>query len=137
MKAQNLSKAEVERFRQKLELHRSEAREFLRHAEQEQKELETERPPELGDFCVASSAREYLFERASQQRRLLNRIERALQRVQAGAFGACINCGGEIPHKRLTAMPWTDYCLRCQDERERRTASNPVTIHVGHPQRAA
>ena len=94
--AQKLNKTDMERFRENLELQREEAREFLRRAEEEQKALDTDRPPELGDFCVESATREYLFERASQQRRLLNRIERALQRMQAGTFGECIVCGEEI-----------------------------------------
>ncbi len=133
--AQKLTKADVERFQEKLESQRREAREFLRRAEQEQKELDADRPPELGDFCVESATREYLFERSSQQRRLLNRIERALQRILAGNFGECISCGEEIPHKRLIAMPWTEYCLRCQDERER--AAHPPSLQFGRSQRVA
>lgn len=135
--AQKLSRTDVERFQEKLESQRRETREFLRRAEQEQKELDADRPPELGDFCVESATREYLFERASQQRRLLNRIERALQRIQAGSFGECVTCGEQIPHKRLMAMPWTECCLHCQDERERMARAHAPTIQFGRPQRVA
>lgn len=133
--AQKLNKTDMERFRENLELQREEAREFLRRAEEEQKALDTDRPPELGDFCVESATREYLFERASQQRRLLNRIERALQRMQAGTFGECIVCGEEIQRKRLAAMPWTECCLQCQDERERMARSQ--SFQFDRPQRVA
>jgi DnaK suppressor protein len=135
--AQKLTKTDVGRFRQKLESQREEARQFLQRAEEEQKGLETDRPPELGDFCVETATREYLFERASQQRRLLNRIERTLQRIQAGTFGECISCGEGIQHKRLTAMPWTEYCLRCQEERERLARLHSPTIQFSRPQRVA
>ena len=134
---QKLTKTDVERFRQKLESQREEARQFLRRAEEEQKGLESDRPPELGDFCIETAAREYVFERASQQRRLLNRIERALERIQAGTFGECVSCGEPIPHKRLTAMPWTGYCLRCQDERERMARLHSPTVQFSRPQRVA
>lgn len=133
--AQKLNKTDMERFRENLELQREEAREFLRRAEEEQRALDTDRPPELGDFCVESATREYLFERASQQRRLLNRIERALQRMQAGTFGECIVCGEEIQRKRLAAMPWTECCLQCQDERERMARSQ--SFQFDRPQRVA
>lgn len=133
--AQKLTKTDMERFRENLELQREEAREFLRRAEEEQRALDTDRPPELGDFCVESATREYLFERASQQRRLLNRIERALQRMQAGTFGECIVCGEEIQRKRLAAMPWTECCLQCQDERERMARSQ--SFQFDRPQRVA
>lgn len=133
--AQKLNKTDMERFRENLELQREEARDFLRRAEEEQRALDTDRPPELGDFCVESATREYLFERASQQRRLLNRIERALQRMQAGTFGECIVCGEEIQRKRLAAMPWTECCLQCQDERERMARSQ--SFQFDRPQRVA
>lgn len=131
------SKVDVGWFKEILESQRREAGELLRRAEEEQKGLDADRPPELGDFCVESATREYLFERVSQQRRLLNRIERALQRVYEGTFAQCVTCGEEISHKRLIAMPWTERCLRCQDERERLARSNSPQIGLGHPQRVA
>ncbi len=134
--AQKLTKSDVERFKENLERKRREAKDFLRSAEEEQKGLDADRPPELGDFCIESATREYLFERASQQRRLLNRIDRALQRIQAGTFGACISCGEEIQRKRLTAGPWTDYCLDCQDEHERQTTSASPALELSRPLRA-
>ena len=124
--AQKLSRTDLQRFQEKLESQRREARELLHRAEQDQKELDADRPPELGDFCIESATREYLFERASQQRRRLNRIERALQRIHDGSFGECATCGEEITHKRLMAMPWTECCLHCQDERERHANSSTL-----------
>jgi DnaK suppressor protein len=134
--AQRLSKTDVERLRDQLKSQRSEAERLLRRSEEEQKGLAADRPPELGDFCIESATREYLFERVSQQRRLLNRIERSLERIRSGAFGECIACGEEIPRKRLDAMPWTEYCLQCQDERERMTRL-PSAIAFVRPQRVA
>jgi len=134
--AQKLRKTDVERFREKLESQRAETKQLLHRTEGEQKGLAGDRPPELGDFCIESTAREYLFERVSQQRRLLNHIERSLERIHSGTFGECITCGEEIPRKRLDAMPWTEYCLHCQDERERTTRLSS-TVAFGRPQRVA
>jgi DnaK suppressor protein len=134
--ARKLSKTDVDWFREKLESQRVGAKQLLRGAEEEQKALIVERPPELGDFCIESAARDYLFERINQQRRLISRIERSLKHIQVGTFGECINCGEEIPRKRLDAMPWTEYCLQCQDEHERMTRL-PSNITFGRPQRVA
>ena len=34
-------------------------------------------------------------------------------------YGVCINCGQEIQPRRLEAVPWTCYCITCQDLQER------------------
>jgi DnaK suppressor protein len=134
--AEKLTNTDVERFKEKLEAQRAEVIQLLRHTEEEQKGLGADRPPELGDFCIESAAREYLFERVSQQRQLLGRIERSLERIHSGTFAECITCGKEIPGKRMNAMPWTEYCVRCQEKRERMTRS-PAVIASGTPQRVA
>ncbi len=136
--AQEISETEIAQFKKKLDLQRVQAQNFLRQAEAEQRNLDTGRPPELGDFCAETATREYLFERISQQRRLLHRVEVALERIQAGTFGVCVTCGEGIPGKRLKVVPWTEYCLHCQEERERKTAAlQPASCYLGRTQRVA
>jgi DnaK suppressor protein len=43
----------------------------------------------------------------------LRRIEAALQRLDAGDFGFCEECGDEIPVKRLDIDPATERCVDC------------------------
>lgn len=121
---------EIRQFRQRLDSYRAEALEFLHRVEQERQSLEENRPSETGDFCIETASREYLFERSSQQRQRLRRLETALRRIDSGTFGECTACGDEINHKRLVAMPWTEYCLPCQEERERR-ARSPYSADEG------
>jgi RNA polymerase-binding transcription factor DksA len=33
-------------------------------------------------------------------------------------FGECVECGGDIELKRLEAIPWVRYCMKCQEVRE-------------------
>ena len=117
------AKADIQQLKQRLESYREEALTFLRRVEEERQNLDENRPAEVGDFCIQTASREYLFERSSQQRQLLRRVEAALRRIQSGRFGECVSCGDEINHKRLAAMPWTDYCLRCQEDREQWTTT--------------
>ncbi len=42
-------------------------------------------------------------------------VEGALQRLDTGRYGICLNCGEPIAAKRLKALPWAEYCVACQD----------------------
>jgi len=46
----------------------------------------------------------------------LRLVNEALDRIEVGDYGLCLNCDQPIPAKRLEAVPWTRYCLKCQDE---------------------
>ncbi len=46
----------------------------------------------------------------------LRLVNEALDRIQAGDYGVCLNCDQPIPTKRLAAVPWARYCVKCQEE---------------------
>jgi len=46
----------------------------------------------------------------------LRQVEEALERLVTGEYGYCLACGGPIAPKRLEAVPWTRYCLFCQEK---------------------
>jgi RNA polymerase-binding transcription factor DksA len=46
-------------------------------------------------------------------------VENALQRLQHGSFGACVDCSATIPAERLEAYPTAKRCFSCQDLHER------------------
>lgn len=48
----------------------------------------------------------------------LDAIDAALQRIETGDYGACTDCGTEIPDARLQAAPETPRCIVCQDRLE-------------------
>jgi DnaK suppressor protein len=43
----------------------------------------------------------------------------ALRRIQEGNFGICQECEEEIHPKRLAAVPWATFCIRCQEAADR------------------
>jgi DnaK suppressor protein len=45
----------------------------------------------------------------------LRLIEEALDRLKSGDYGICLCCEEPIPPKRLNAVPWARYCIRCQE----------------------
>ena len=50
----------------------------------------------------------------------LKQIDAALERLAAGDFGGCLACGEAISNRRLNAIPWAGYCIRCQENALRR-----------------
>ena len=45
-------------------------------------------------------------------------ISDALRRLEQDTFGICIECEEPIGNKRLAALPWAKYCIRCQTAME-------------------
>ena len=43
----------------------------------------------------------------------------SLARMADGSYGICLHCEEEIKPKRLDAVPWTKYCIRCQEAADR------------------
>ena len=50
--------------------------------------------------------------------KILQAIEEALQRVEAGTFGLCRDCGQPIADARLHAIPWTRVCIKCKEKQK-------------------
>jgi DnaK suppressor protein len=63
--------------------------------------------------------KELLFSMSAIDRRLLDLIDEALVRIEAGEYGQCVHCGELVQERRLEAVPWARHCLRCQDLQER------------------
>lgn len=51
--------------------------------------------------------------------RVLEAIDAALERIEGGTYGKCVNCGAQIPEERLEAMPWATLCIECKRKEER------------------
>jgi DnaK suppressor protein len=63
--------------------------------------------------------RELMFSLSDSERQRLIQIEDALRRMDQGTYGRCSNCGGPINPRRLEAVPWTRFCIDCQELVER------------------
>jgi DnaK suppressor protein len=68
-----------------------------------------------GDRANAYLADDMSALEQTQAEKLLLALNAALDRIDAGTFGKCRNCGREIGEKRLEAMPWTRNCIMCQE----------------------
>lgn len=48
-----------------------------------------------------------------KQKSQLQKLKRALDKIDEGNYGTCLKCGDEIPVGRLKFMPWTTKCVKC------------------------
>jgi len=112
-----LSAAQREEFKRVLETRMSELDHALAVAECEARECE-DKHADLADQAASEYERQSLVHKAATARQMLKNLTQALERMQQGTFGECIECGGDIELKRLEAIPWARYCVRCQEERE-------------------
>lgn len=130
----------IEQIKRKLELRKRESLQFLRRLSQETRCAEIESSFDDADRCTADLEKESLFERSSQQRTHLRLIEAALSRIESGSFGVCVGCAEQIQPRRLEAIPWTQFCLACQEELEQEvhaSLSGRALIAPGEPSRRA
>jgi DnaK suppressor protein len=54
--------------------------------------------------------------------KLLREIGDALERIEQGSYGTCMDCEEPISVKRLDAVPWARYCVTCQENIATRAA---------------
>ncbi len=76
------------------------------------------------DVASEERDREISYLLTDRDRGKLQSIEQALERIDAGTYGICESCEGEITSERLKAMPFTRLCVQCQSERESEAKRN-------------
>ncbi len=123
-----MSAVDTDRFRRLLEERRAAVAEAIDR-------LHKENPGSLEDETgelVSGSADQHLADTATEtlereiantleqhDERLLGAIDGALERIEDGTYGKCVNCGAQIPEERLEAMPWATLCIDCKRKEER------------------
>ena len=71
------------------------------------------------DVAANESERGHRLRFADRERKMVGKIQSALERVAEGEYGMCSECGGPIGHKRLMARPVATQCIDCKTMAER------------------
>jgi DnaK suppressor protein len=74
--------------------------------------------PDPTDRASLETDRSYLLRLKDRERKLVFKVQEALKRIDAGTFGICESCGGDISIKRLEVRPVTTYCIECKKNEE-------------------
>jgi DnaK suppressor protein len=114
-----MDKRKVKAYRDRLLERRESLFSQVTEAEMSSRERDLEATQDPADMAANAYTKELLISMSANDRKLLQLIDEALGRVEAGDYGDCVNCGEPVQEKRLNAVPWARYCLRCQDLQER------------------
>jgi DnaK suppressor protein len=102
----------------------SERANYLRQAESLQAEADSlteDREPgdvqfdeESGEGDTLAVERERDLALSAQARVAIEQIDAAIEKIHAGTYGRCENCGTRIPEERLKALPYAALCVKCK-----------------------
>jgi DnaK suppressor protein len=110
-----MTKTDLEKFRNTLETKRSELSGSLRNRD----EIVIEKAPDALDEVQLAGERELAIRNLDRDSNMLRQIRRALGRIADGSYGVCLHCDEEISPKRVAAVPWAAYCIKCQEQVDR------------------
>ena len=80
---------------------------------------EKENLADPADLATAESERNFELRIRDRERKLIKKINEAIERIDEGLFGVCDSCEEEIGTARLKARPVTTLCIDCKTEQER------------------
>jgi DnaK suppressor protein len=110
-----MTKQELNKFKQVLETKQAELAAVLRNREG----IAIEKSPDALDEVQHAAERELAIRNLDRESNLLRNVRAALRRMAEDSYGVCMHCEEEISPKRLAAVPWTPYCIRCQEIADR------------------
>ena len=114
-----MDKRKTKSYRDRLLARRESLFSQVTEAEMSSRERDLEATQDPADMAANAYTKELLISMSANDRKLIQLIDEALERVEGGEYGECVNCGEPVAEKRLDAVPWTRYCLKCQDMQER------------------
>jgi DnaK suppressor protein len=113
-----LNKKERERYRKILLKKKEEIVDKISETYNESKEVESGIAHDVVDKAESSYTKEFLLSLSNAEREQLLLIDDALKRIDKKEFSFCQSCGKNINKKRLDVVPWTPYCIECQEKEE-------------------
>ena len=121
-KKSHMNKARYDDLKQMLEERR---RQILSQVHEKIRDVRTENVSgkvntvlDPGESSEAGIQEDIEFALIQMKAETLNKINEALGRLEEGAYGNCFECGEEISHQRLRALPFAVRCIECEEARE-------------------
>jgi DnaK suppressor protein len=114
-----MDKKKVKLYRENLLSRRAGLVSLVEEAELFSRDYDPEATQDPADMAANTYTKELIFSMSANDRQLLEMIDEAIVRIESGEYGNCVNCEEPVQEKRLEAIPWARYCLKCQDLQER------------------
>ena len=109
-----MSKSEINKFKTTLAAKQTELAPRLRQRDG----IAIEKTPDALDEVHLATERELMTRNLERESNVLREVQAALNRIQQGSYGMCLNCDEEIGSRRLKAVPWTPLCIACQERED-------------------
>lgn len=119
-----MTKSELNKFRNILEAKQAELVQLVRNRDG----IAIEKSPDALDEVQHAAERELAIRNLDRESNLLRNVRAALRRIEEGSFGVCLHCEEDISPKRLAAVPWTPYCIQCQEMADRSQAAEGADV---------
>src|SRR6266576_5997396 len=110
-----MTKSEINKYKEILETRQAELVGVLRNRDG----ITIEKSPDALDEVQNAAERELAIRNLDRESNLLRNVRAALHRIDEGTFGVCLHCEEDISPKRLAAVPWAPYCIKCQEMADR------------------
>ncbi len=110
-----MTKTELTKYRNILEDKQADLEQVIRNREA----ITIEKSPDALDEVQHAAERELAIRNLDRESNLLRNVRAALRRMDDGTYGVCLHCEEDISPKRLYAVPWTPYCISCQEAADR------------------
>ena len=110
-----MTKSEQNRFRAILTARVAELERLTRQRDG----IAIERSPDLLEEIQAASERALAVSNLDREYNQLRNARAALDRIHEGTFGTCQQCDEDLHPQRLAAVPWAQFCIRCQEAVDR------------------
>jgi RNA polymerase-binding transcription factor len=75
--------------------------------------------PDPLDRAMSESTRTIELKKRDRERKLIQKILKAIRKVEDNSYGTCEECGDEICEERLRVRPEATLCIRCKEEQEK------------------
>lgn len=110
-----MTKTDIAKYKTILEERQAELAGVLRNRDG----ITIEKSPDALDEVQNAAERELAIRNLDRESNLLRNVRAALRRIDDGTFGVCVHCEEEISPKRIAAVPWTPFCIGCQEQADR------------------
>jgi DnaK suppressor protein len=114
-----MDKKKAESYKKRLLAKQEELLRLVSKSEADGRQVDEEVTQDIADKAANSYTKEFLFHQSDDNRRILQLVNEALERLKSGSYGLCVACQEEVQVKRLEAVPWARHCIECQEKQEK------------------
>jgi DnaK suppressor protein len=119
-----MTKCDLNEYRNVLEIKQAELVQLVRNRDG----IAIEKSAGALDEVQNATERELAIGSLDRDSNLLRKVRGALRRIEEGSFGVCLHCEEDISPKRLASVPWTTFCIQCQEIADRTQGYNAENL---------